>query len=229
MHARAFPLAAWNFSYQKSLSSFFTWANNPCKEQPTDSTSFGLKDANNKSTVKSWCDLQLKKTAHSGTKCQKKKLQYFNFLPFKLFGIKVVAYFFHKGKSLVCATTYRNNNIWGPYVSLKNTYTSTKSLVQCTAHINTYTSTKSLVQCTAHICMHEGLLWKGQPSFNYFQHPTCQPGRNDNQVGKLLGEKMVDEIDSLFPCLGICLVKNFAIPMLVVLHQCCNTHFQGAQ
>jgi len=41
---------------------------------------------------------------------------------------------------------------------------------------------------------------------------------------------MVDEIDSLFPCLGIFLVKNFAIPILVVLHQCCNnTHFQGAQ
>ncbi len=38
---------------------------------------------------------------------------------------------------------------------------------------------------------------------------------------------MLDEIDSLFPCLGIFLVKNFAIPMLVVLHQCCNTHFPG--
>jgi hypothetical protein len=48
VHAWAFPLAVWNFSYQKSLSSFFTWANNPCKEHPTYSTSFGLKDANNK-------------------------------------------------------------------------------------------------------------------------------------------------------------------------------------
>jgi hypothetical protein len=40
--------------------------------------------------------------------------------------------------------------------------------------------------------------------------------RNDNHFGKLLEQKkMVDEIDSLFPCLRILLLKNFAISMLV--------------
>ncbi len=40
---------------------------------------------------------------------------------------------------------------------------------------------------------------------------------NDNLFGKLLEQKkMVDEIDSLFPCLRILLLKNFAISMLVV-------------
>jgi len=33
--ARAFSLAAWNFSSQKSLSPFSAWANTPCKEHPT--------------------------------------------------------------------------------------------------------------------------------------------------------------------------------------------------
>ncbi len=41
-----------------------------------------------------------------------------------------------------------------------------------------------------------------------------RPRRNDNQVGNLLGQNMVDESDSLFSCL------NFAICMLLVLHQC---------
>jgi hypothetical protein len=42
--------------------------------------------------------------------------------------------------------------------------------------------------------------------------------QNDNPVGKLLGQKMVDKIRSLFPCLRIVLVKNIVIPMFVVLH-----------
>ncbi len=36
VHAWTFPLAAWNFSSQMSLSPFLAWANNiPCKEHPT--------------------------------------------------------------------------------------------------------------------------------------------------------------------------------------------------
>jgi hypothetical protein len=35
VHAWAFPLAAWNFSSQKSQSLFLAWANTPCKEHPT--------------------------------------------------------------------------------------------------------------------------------------------------------------------------------------------------
>ncbi len=42
-------------------------------------------------------------------------------------------------------------------------------------------------------------------------------GQNDNQVGKLLGQKMMDEIDffALFSHARSFLVKNFAIPVLV--------------
>jgi hypothetical protein len=39
------------------------------------------------------------------------------------------------------------------------------------------------------------------------------PGLNDIHAERLLGQKMVDEIDSLFPCLGKLLVTNFAIPI----------------
>ncbi len=35
MHAWAFPLAAWNFSSQKSLSPFLAWANTSGKEHTT--------------------------------------------------------------------------------------------------------------------------------------------------------------------------------------------------
>jgi len=35
VHAWAFPLAAWNFSSQKTSSPFLAWANTPCKEHPT--------------------------------------------------------------------------------------------------------------------------------------------------------------------------------------------------
>ncbi len=35
VHAWAFPLAAWNFSSQKTWSPFLAWANTPCKEHPT--------------------------------------------------------------------------------------------------------------------------------------------------------------------------------------------------
>jgi hypothetical protein len=35
VHAWAFPLAAWNFSSQKSWSPFLVWANTPCKEHLT--------------------------------------------------------------------------------------------------------------------------------------------------------------------------------------------------
>jgi hypothetical protein len=35
VHAWAFPLAAWNFSSQKSSSLFLAWANTPCKEHTT--------------------------------------------------------------------------------------------------------------------------------------------------------------------------------------------------
>jgi hypothetical protein len=45
--------------------------------------------------------------------------------------------------------------------------------------------------------------------------------RVNNHIVRLLGEKMVDEIDSLLPCLGIIFVKNFAIPvwgMIFFLH-----------
>jgi hypothetical protein len=35
VHAWAFPLAAWNFSSQKSWSPFLASANTPCKEHPT--------------------------------------------------------------------------------------------------------------------------------------------------------------------------------------------------
>jgi hypothetical protein len=42
-------------------------------------------------------------------------------------------------------------------------------------------------------------------------------GQNDNQVGKLLGRKMMDEIDFFALCSHArsFLVKNFAIPVLV--------------
>jgi hypothetical protein len=42
-------------------------------------------------------------------------------------------------------------------------------------------------------------------------------GQNDNQVGKLLGQKMMDEIDFFALCSHArsFLVKNFAIPVLV--------------
>ncbi len=35
VHAWAFPLAAWNFSSEKSSSPFLAWANTPCKEHTT--------------------------------------------------------------------------------------------------------------------------------------------------------------------------------------------------
>jgi hypothetical protein len=35
VHAWAFPLVAWNFSSQKSLTLFLAWAKTPCKEHPT--------------------------------------------------------------------------------------------------------------------------------------------------------------------------------------------------
>jgi len=35
VHAWALPLAAWNFSSQKTWLPFLAWANSPCKEQPT--------------------------------------------------------------------------------------------------------------------------------------------------------------------------------------------------
>jgi hypothetical protein len=41
-------------------------------------------------------------------------------------------------------------------------------------------------------------------------------GQNDDQVGKLLGQKMVDEIGSLFPCLRIFVVKNFVMPRVAM-------------
>jgi len=42
VHAWAFPLAAWNFCSQKSLSPFLAWANTPCKERPTYLPSYRL-------------------------------------------------------------------------------------------------------------------------------------------------------------------------------------------
>jgi hypothetical protein len=55
---------------------------------------------------------------------------------------------------------------------------------------------------------------------NYFlkfkKKENLQQGKNDDQVGKLLGQKMVDEIGSLFPCLQIFVVKNFVIRRLAM-------------
>jgi hypothetical protein len=66
-----------------------------------------------KCTVKSWCDLQLRRQYIVVQSATKRSFGISIFSPSNLseFGVKVVAYFFHKGKSLVCATTYRNNNI----------------------------------------------------------------------------------------------------------------------
>jgi hypothetical protein len=48
---------------------------------------------------------------------------------------------------------------------------------------------------------------------NYFlkfkKTENLRQGQNDDQVGKLLGQKMVDEIGSLSSCLRIFVVKNF--------------------
>ncbi len=41
VHAWAFPLAAWNFSFPKSLSPFLARANIACKEQPTSIINWG--------------------------------------------------------------------------------------------------------------------------------------------------------------------------------------------
>jgi hypothetical protein len=35
VHGWAFPLVAWNFSFQKTSSPFLAWVNAPCKEHPT--------------------------------------------------------------------------------------------------------------------------------------------------------------------------------------------------
>ncbi len=55
-----------------------------------------------------------------------------------------------------------------------------------------------------------------------FLHITCALCSKPRQIGtfveKLLGQKTVDEIDSLFPCLRIFWMKNFAIPVAPVLH-----------
>jgi hypothetical protein len=49
---------------------------------------------------------------------------------------------------------------------------------------------------------------------------TCifNPGPNDNHIGKLLGQKMMNEIDYFVSCILIFQWIFWAIPMLVVLH-----------
>ncbi len=62
-----------------------------------------------------------------------------------------------------------------------------------------------------------GLLWwndsQGLTGKNLFSCMSAYvydwPGWNDNHIGKLLGQKMVDEIVSLFQCLRNCLLKIF--------------------
>jgi hypothetical protein len=43
-------------------------------------------------------------------------------------------------------------------------------------------------------------------------------GQNDDEVGKLLGQKMVDEIGSLFPCLKFFVIPRVAMPISRVHH-----------
>jgi hypothetical protein len=46
-------------------------------------------------------------------------------------------------------------------------------------------------------------------------------GQNDQSVGRLLGQKMVDEIDYfVFLCLTIFLVKNFTTPIVCGIAKC---------
>ncbi len=45
--------------------------------------------------------------------------------------------------------------------------------------------------------------------------------------GQLAQKMVVRILITLFTCLRISFVNYFAIPMLVVLHNYCNTHFQG--
>jgi hypothetical protein len=65
VHAWAFPLAAWNFSSQKSLSRFLAWANTPLQRTPylfkgfgwTVQTFFHLSG-----TLKVWCQRHAPRT-----------------------------------------------------------------------------------------------------------------------------------------------------------------------